>query len=298
MAAFSVLRKDYSTMSDPISHPSSAVIALLTDFGLKDNFVGVMKGVISTIAPGIPIIDITHDIAPQDILAGSLALGTSYQYFPAGTVFACVVDPGVGSKRAPIALHAGAWYFVGPDNGLFQLVLEQQTLHAVVALTNATYHLPTVSATFQGRDIFAPAAAHLALGVALKDLGELIAAADLCRLEIARPLQKDDRIEAQILSIDHFGNLITNIPLTLIPDFFTRSDVHLEIPGRQLTITERRGFFAESSNDQEPFLLVDSSGTIAIAIYNGSAARQLGIKRGEAVTLFSAPTALKRSSVS
>lgn len=284
-------------MHDPLSSPS-AVVALLTDFGLKDSFVGVMKGVISNIAPGIPIIDITHDIAPQDILAGALALGTSYQYFPAGTVFECVVDPGVGSRRAPIALHAGAWYFVGPDNGLFQLVLEQQSVHEVVTLTNARYHLPAVSATFQGRDVFAPVAAHLASGVALKDLGAPMSAAELCRLDIAQAVQKDDHIDAQIISIDHFGNLITNIPLTLIPDFFTRPTMRLEIPARQVMITKRRKFFAESTIEQEPFLLIDSSGTIAIAIYKGSAARLLDIKRGAVVRLFSAPNAIHRGPAS
>jgi S-adenosylmethionine hydrolase len=285
-------------MSESLSSASSAVLALLTDFGVKDGFVGVMKGVIAGIAPGIPTIDITHAIAPQDILAGSLVLGSSYQYFPAGTVFVCVVDPGVGSQRAPLALHAGAWYFVGPDNGLFQLVLEQQTVHEAVLLTHAAYHLPTVSATFQGRDIFAPVAAYLARGVALKDLGEPVALADLCRLDIPRPLQKDDRIEAQVLSIDHFGNLITNIPLALIPDFFTRPAVRLEIPRRQVTVTERRAFFAASMHAQAPFLFVDSSGTIAIAIYKGSAAQHLDIQCGEAVTLFSAPTAISQSPTS
>lgn len=275
-------------MQHSVSHSSPAVIALLTDFGLKDNFVGVMKGVIAGIAPGSTLIDITHDIPPQDILAGSLALGTSYRYFPRSTVFACVVDPGVGSERAPIALHAGDWRFVGPDNGLFHMILEQQTVHEAVKLTNTSYHLPTVSSTFQGRDIFAPVAAYLATGSALNDLGTSVAVADLCHLDIAQPVKKNDRIEAQIVSIDHFGNLITNIPLEMIPDFFSHPNIQLAIPEHRLMITERRRFFAERSNDQEPFLLLDSSGTIAIAIYNDSAAKRLNIERGATVILFSA----------
>src|SRR5437588_12405742 len=144
------------------SHP---VIALLRDFGIGDGDVGVMKGVIAGITPGAHIIDITHEIAPQQIPSGAWILASAYRYFPTNTVFVCVVDPGVGSSRGAIALHAGEWFFVGPDNGLFSYVMSEQTIHAAVLLTNSSYHLRTVSTTFHGRDIFAPTGAYLACGL-------------------------------------------------------------------------------------------------------------------------------------
>src|SRR5947209_15114493 len=128
--------------SSPISRP---VIALMTDFGLGDGDVGVMKGVIAGITPEVHIIDITHDIAPQNIPSGAWILASAYRYFPAGTAFVCVVDPGVGSVRAAIALHAGDWFFVGPDNGLFSYVLSEQPVHGAVTLSNPSYHLSQVS---------------------------------------------------------------------------------------------------------------------------------------------------------
>ena len=128
----------------------------MTDFGIGDGDVGIMKGVIAAITPDAHIIDITHNIGPQNVPSGAWILASAYQYFPKNTVFVCVVDPGVGSARRAIALHAGDWYFVGPDNGLFSYVMSEQTIHAAVLLTNSSYHLPTVSSTFHGRDIFAP----------------------------------------------------------------------------------------------------------------------------------------------
>ncbi|GCF10479.1 hypothetical protein KDI_40430 [Dictyobacter arantiisoli] len=237
------------------------------------------------IAPGVSFIDLTHEIAPQNIYAGSLALAESYRYFPAGTVFLCVVDPGVGSARAPIAIHAGNWYFVAPDNGLLHTIIEQQPVHAVVRLSNPNYHLSAVSSTFQGRDIFAPVAAHLAAGVPVQELGEALDVARLQQLDIVQPLVKQDRIEAEIVHVDHFGNLITNISLSLIPDFFTRPGVRLMLPAQQEMITQRRRFFAEQPDDPTPFLLIDSSGAVGIAVCNGSAADFLGVGSGESVTL-------------
>src|SRR6266851_3337280 len=156
------------TMLQPHPRP---VIALLTDFGTGDGDVGVMKGVIAGITPDVHIIDITHDVAPQNIASGAWILAAAYRYFPNNTAFVCVVDPGVGSVRHAIAVHAGDWYFVGPDNGLFSFLLADQTVHMAVSLDNPAYHLPQVSTTFHGRDIFAPVSAHIAHGVSLRELG-------------------------------------------------------------------------------------------------------------------------------
>src|SRR6266704_2407933 len=200
------------------SHP---VIALLTDFGIGDGDVGVMKGVIAGITPGAHIIDITHEIAPQRIPSGAWILASAYRYFPTNTVFVCVVDPGVGSSRGAIALHAGEWFFVGPDNGLFSYVLAEQPVQAVVVLSNPAYQLPQVSATFHGRDIFAPAGAYLARGITLFELGPQIDATTLQRIDIGPPERKGPQIDAHIIHVDRFGNLITSIPLALVPELFS-----------------------------------------------------------------------------
>ncbi len=264
---------------------NQGVIAFLTDFGLSDGYVGVMKGVALSIAPQARVLDITHDISPQDIEAGAWVLATSYRYFPEGTIFACVVDPGVGSARRPVAVHAGKWYFVGPDNGLLSYVIAEQPVHEAVALANAAYRLAQVSHTFHGRDIFAPAAAHLARGVSIGELGQAVDPAELQVFSIAAPALQEGRIQARVVHIDHFGNIVTNIPLDLIPDLFERSAARLLFPEKGLVINERQRFFASSAGEKRPFLFGDSSGHIAVAIGNGNAARTLDIARGALVTL-------------
>nr|BBH92835.1 hypothetical protein KTA_10340 [Thermogemmatispora argillosa] len=261
------------------------VIALMTDFGLRDGFVGIMKGVIAGIVPQAQLIDISHDIAPQNVAAGAWLLSTAYRYFPAGSIFLCVVDPGVGSQRRAIALAAGDWFFVGPDNGLFSYVLAEQPLRQVVALENPAYRLPVVSTTFHGRDIFAPAAAHLARGVPLAEFGTALDPHSLQRLALSQPRREKGRIEASVIYIDHFGNLVTSIPLTLVPDLFTAPHVRLLVPRRNLTIERRQPFFAGEAGEGEPFVYSDSAGYVGVAIRNGNAAATLGITVGEAVTL-------------
>ena len=273
-----------------------AVIALLTDFGTGDGDVGVMKGVMLGIAAGAQIIDITHEVAPQHIHGGAWILAASYRYFPRGTVFTCVVDPGVGSQRYPIAVQAGEWFFVGPDNGLFSFVLAEQPVHEAVQASNPAYHLPVVSSTFHGRDIFAPVAAHIARGLPLAELGPPIASERLQRIDLALAGREDARIEGRIIHVDNFGNLITNIRLSMIPDLFSCSGIQATFPQRNVTISGRRRFFAEESEyesdgsasgegvrrvgedkDPSPFVYPDSSGYLAIAVRNGSAAKMLQI---------------------
>src|SRR2546422_8191925 len=195
-------------MDQPNSFSLRPFMAMMTDFGLGDGDVGVMKGVIIGIVPHVQIIDITHDVAPQNVPSGAWILASGYRYYPPGTVFVCVVDPGVGSSRGAIAMHAGDWFFVGPDNGLFSYIFAEQPVHAVVALDNPAYHLSQVSSTFHGRDIFAPAGAHLARGVALYELGTQLEPAALQRIEAGHPVRHGSRIDAHILHVDHFGNLI------------------------------------------------------------------------------------------
>lgn len=274
-----------SSLPTPAIRP---VVAFMTDFGHGDGDVGVMKGVVLRIAPDAQLVDITHDIAPQNVASGAWVLASSYRYFPKGTVYTCVVDPGVGSARRPIAVRAGDWSFVGPDNGLFSYIFAEQTVHIAVELKNPVYHLPQVSTTFHGRDIFAPVAAHIAQGVPLRELGPEVDPATLQRLDPRNPVRRDGEIEGYVLHIDHFGNLITNIPLGLVPDLFSSQAARLVFAEAGTVITERRRFFAdivEESDEARPFIYSDSSGYLGVAIRNGNAARQLNVRQGEALAV-------------
>ena len=263
--------------------PVRPVIALLTDFGLGDGDVGVMKGVIAGINPDAHIIDITHDVGPQNVPSAAWILAASYRYFPRGTVFVCVVDPGVGSSRGAIAVQANDWYFIGPDNGLFSYIYIEQGVQQAVALTNRAYHLPQISSTFHGRDIFAPTGAFLARGIALEELGPSLDSATLVRLDVAAPIRHGSQIEGSILHVDNFGNLITSIPLTMIPELFTHEAVKVTFPAGTV-VEQRRHFFAEGPLDGQPFIYADSSGYIGIAIRNGSAAVMLNVQFGMPMT--------------
>lgn len=264
----------------------SAVLGLLTDFGLRDGYVGVMKAVALAIAPDAHIVDISHDIAPQDIEMGSWTLGMAWRYFAPGSVLVCVVDPGVGGARRAIALAASGRSFVGPDNGLFTHVLGQADAERCVALTNPAYHLPHASATFHGRDIFAPCGAHLLAGVALEALGDPLDPAVLVRLPIAiAPSWDGEALLGRVAHVDHFGNLISDIPLG-DPAALLAPGVRIQVAGR--AIAHIATHFAAGPPD-EPFALRDSSGALAVAVRDGSAARTLGVGRGALVTISGAP---------
>ena len=281
------------SQSSPLSVPSTRpVVAFMTDFGLDDGDVGVLKGVALGIAPDAQLLDITHTVAPQNVASGAWILSASYRYFPRGTVFVCVVDPGVGSSRKPIAVAAGDWYFVGPDNGLFSYVFAEQPVHSVVTLSQSAYHLPQVSSTFHGRDIFTPVGAHIASGVALSELGPTVDPVTLQRLDLGLATRQGNEVQdARILHVDHFGNLVTNIPLHLVPDLFSSSRVEATLTHQKVGISERRPFFSDStqSQDTQPFLFGDSSGYVGIAIRNSNAARTLQVSYGDAMTFVIVP---------
>ncbi len=187
------------------------IVALLTDFGENDWFVGTMKGVIKNISPQSDVIDITHQIPPQDIKSGAMALESAYSYFSAGTVFCCVIDPGVGTQRSAIAATDGTYFFVSPNNGLLTLV-EANRPHSFsqVELTNRAYFLDEISSTFHGRDVFSPVAAHLAAGVPLSELGRPLENIVRLQFSLARVIS-ENTIAGNVNYVDHFGNLMTNI---------------------------------------------------------------------------------------
>ena len=188
----------------------SRVITLLTDFGNQDAYVGVMKGVIAGINPFVNIVDICHSVPPQDIFSGAYLLYSSYKYFPRKTVHVAVVDPGVGSRRDIVCVETKDYFFLVPDNGLLSFIVQEEKPKSITCVTNSKYFLPSPSNTFHGRDVFAPVAAHLSLGAKPQQLG--IKIDQLEQLNIPKPVRKKTgQVEGQIIYIDRFGNLITNI---------------------------------------------------------------------------------------
>ncbi|HKX30777.1 MAG TPA: SAM-dependent chlorinase/fluorinase [Blastocatellia bacterium] len=256
------------------------MITLLTDFGTRDYFVPAVKGVILGIHPQARIIDLTHEIAPQDIAAAAYTLGACYHHFPAGTVHLAVVDPGVGSARRGIAVEAGAQLLVGPDNGIFSYVYLRESRVRVFHLTRAEYFRQPVSPTFHGRDLFAPVAARLARGVAIDDLGEEIV--DYRRLEISRPQVHESRglIEGRIIHIDRFGNCVTNLTAR---EFSPGGATRMHFAGR---VIDRFGtHYAQAESGDELLAYPGSAGYWEIAVWCGSAAALTGAEVGAAVVI-------------
>lgn len=257
------------------------IITLLTDFGIADHYVGVMKGAILFVNLDTKIVDITHEIPSHDIEVGAFTLFAAHQTFPAGTVHIAVVDPGVGSARRPIAVAGGDHFFVGPDNGLFTYIYDYKPGARVFHLTNENYFRPRVSATFHGRDVFAPVAGALAKGVALETLGEEIT--DYVRLERLRPKRRDDgALEASIIHIDRFGNCITNITRNDLSDDAIARGVRVVIDAHEICLFRR--FFAENDNTRgELFAMWGSAGFLEIAMFCDSAANLIGAQRGQSI---------------
>jgi len=256
------------------------VIALLTDFGTKDHYAGTMKGVALGICPEAACVDITHDIPPHDILAGALELAASYKYFPAGTVFLVVVDPGVGSTRRPIAAEAGGYRYVAPDNGVLTLVFRETPPKRVVELTERRYARPTVSRTFEGRDRFAPAAAWLARGVDLSGLGRQLASWHL--LTVPEPAVGERDIVAEVLRVDRFGNLVTNIDRRTFERFAEGGGIEI-VAGKE-AVAKVVATYADAPSGSV-CALFGSAEQLEIAVNGGSAAERLGVARGARITI-------------
>jgi S-adenosylmethionine hydrolase len=257
-----------------MAHP---VIALLTDFGTRDHYAGTMKGVALGICPDATLVDISHEVAAHDVLGGALELAAAYRYFPAGTIFLVVVDPGVGSTRRGIAAEAGDYRFVAPDNGLLTAVLDEHPPKRVVELTERKYARPTVSRTFEGRDRFAPAAAWLAKGIDLAALGR--SAGAIQRLDIPHPLVGADRIDGQVLRVDRFGNLITNIDRKT---FEKLAGGLLDIRIGSHPVSRVVSTYADASPG-EVCALFGSTDHLEVAANGANAAAALDLRRGASV---------------
>ncbi|MFC1960562.1 S-adenosyl-l-methionine hydroxide adenosyltransferase family protein, partial [Chloroflexota bacterium] len=277
-------------------------IVILTDFGTKDSYVGTMKGVILRECPGVPIIDLTHEIAPQSVTQAAFVLWNSYKYFPQGTVFLVVVDPGVGSQRHAVALEAGPFRFVGPDNGIFTDTLFELGDYRAVAIDETQQSIAEgLTATFHGRDLFAPTAAHIACGMPLEQLGapvEQLISLPAPRLDITTTA-----IQGEVVYIDHFGNVITSIgqwswqgdgqlclqprrqkdapPLTVKPDKATVTS------GAHVYSSIARTYTNVAAG--QSLALINSAGQLEIAVNQGNARAALGLAIGDPVTINLAP---------
>lgn len=244
-------------------------IALITDFGIREWYVGVMKGVIRSIAPECSVIDISHHVHAQQVKEAGFVLWNAYRYFPKGTIFTSVVDPGVGSGRAIMAVEAGDHYYIAPDNGLLDFVLSECDIQKAVKVDKPDYYLNKVTNTFHGRDIFSPVSAHLAKGAPLEALGKETTLAPPSSPFLT--VEKSGQYEGEILYVDQFGNLITN--LALAPSINGQA---------RIQDTELQTFVNTYAEVEEGTLLMlrGSSGLLEISERNGSAAKTLGVSTG------------------
>jgi S-adenosylmethionine hydrolase len=256
---------------------SMPIITLTTDFGLADGYVGTMRGVILSIAPGTPLVDLSHEVPAQNIQAAAFVLYQAIPFFPPDTIHLVVVDPGVGSQRRALAVRTGQGMFVAPDNGVLSYVLASVDVHEAVSLNNPAYQLPEVSTTFHGRDIFSPAAAHLARGVPLSELGPR--AINLVRLPIPQPeIGLESHVVAHVMHVDHFGNLILDVTAAALGD-----DASFEVAGHTLEGLSQT--FADVEPGQPVVYVGSTREHVEIAIRDGHAARELGIGLGDQVLI-------------
>lgn len=237
-----------------------------------------MKGVILRINPQALPVDISHDIEAHDIMAGALVLANAYSHFPEGTIHVAVVDPGVGSQRRPIILETSQGYFVGPDNGIFTLVYEREAIIRTVAIENPKFSAPTVSRTFHGRDVFAPAAAYLSLGVSVELFGSPVDAGVV--LAFPRPRVTDNTAEGEVIHIDRFGNLITNISADLFERFIEAGSQEIWVANHKVCGPYES---YEDGREGEIFGIFGSSGLLEISMKGTSAWETLGLGRGAVV---------------
>ncbi len=282
------------------------VITLLTDFGNQDAYVGIMKGVIAGINPVANIVDICHSVPPQDIFSGAYLLYTSYKYFPRKTIHVAVVDPGVGSRRDIVCVETKDYFFLAPDNGLLSFIIQDEKPKSIFRITNSKYFLPSPSNTFHGRDVFAPVAAQLSLGVKPQKLG--IKINQLEQLDIPRPVpKKKGQVEGQIIHIDRFGNLITNITKEYLvkgvggqkPEVRSKKPGAFEKISREKILSQHGTMettigkkkiigWSKTYTDVksgEPLVLFGSAGFLEVSINQGNAQRHFKVNKGSKIII-------------
>jgi len=261
-----------------------AIITLLTDFGYKDHYVGVIKGVILGINPEITLVDISHNITPHNVLEGAITLSNAYSYFPKGTIHVAVVDPGVGSERKAILMVAPDYTFVGPDNGIFGLLYAQLKEYRVYELSNPSFFRKSVSATFHGRDIFAPVAAYLAKGVSPSEMGREIN--DYQAIAIPVPDIEEMSLKGTIIYIDGFGNAVTNINRSQLGKIGGQTGLKVKAGETVISAISQNYHNVKKG---APLALLGSSELLEISIREGNARMMLGLKEGDEVLVVNNP---------
>ncbi len=257
----------------------SPIITLTTDFGSRDYYVSAMKAVILNINRDVRLVDVSHDIAPQDLMAGAWITRNSAFLYPSGTIHLVVIDPGVGTKRKPVALRIKDQLFVGPDNGIFSLIADGQDSEAV-ELTNTSFWSNSRSNTFHGRDIFAPVAAHLSKGVMLSELG--VPLESIVSYRWALPVSDGGGIQGWIMHVDNYGNLITNITQEMLSAMPAKSVMKIYVGS---TILQKLSRTFADVDPGEPAALIGSSGNLEIVVNSGNAAQLLGCQKGAPVSV-------------
>lgn len=257
------------------------MITLLTDFGTADYFVPAMKGVILSLHPPAQILDLTHDIPAQDIRFAAFTLSACYRNFPAGTIHVAVVDPGVGSARHPLVIATEKYFFVGPDNGLFSDVFAHEKNARIFQATNTEFFRADISSTFHGRDIFAPLAAWLEKGVTPENFGTEIS--DVVRLNTPQPVCENEKIIAEIIHRDHFGNCVTNLTANELAPHEISTKTKIVIG--ENVVQQFGTHFAQATNPRELFAYLGSAGFWEIALWQNNAARKFVITRGTKIEL-------------
>jgi S-adenosylmethionine hydrolase len=257
------------------------IISLTTDFGLKDPYAAEMKAAILGICPNAAIVDITHEIERFNVRMGAYVLASVVQYFAKGTIHVAVVDPGVGTRRRPILIQTQRGFFIGPDNGLLILAAENQGISRIHEITNPRLMLPRVSSTFHGRDVFAPAAAHLANGVHPAEFGPEIR--DAAKPEFTKLTLRKDVLVGEVLHVDNFGNIITNIGEKEITRIRMKDVVNVELSNKKLKLKLCKAY--GEAKPQELLALIGSHNYLEIALNQGNAAAELGTKPGDKIKL-------------
>jgi len=260
----------------------NSIITLTTDFGVKDPYVAEMKGVILCISPNATIVDITHDIEKFNIKMGAYILASASPYFPKGTIHVAVIDPGVGTKRRPILIQTKDNYYIGPDNGVLILAAKQQGIKHIYELTNRNLLMPKISNTFHGRDVFAPAAAHLAKGTPPSMFGSEIY--NIETPKFSKVTRRNNMIIGEVLYVDDFGNIITNFKMKDVKGLKAKNTVDIKLKDARLKLKLCKTYGEAGKN--KPLALVGSHNFLEISINQGNAAERFGIKPGDEITLY------------
>lgn len=263
-----------------------SIITLLTDFGLSDEYVGIMKGVILSVNPSATIIDITHNIDPHDIIQAAFTIKSSYKFFPKGTVHVTIVDPEVGGSRAIIAIEMAEHTFLAPDNGILTLLIEKRNIDKIIRVDNKKFFLKSISQTFHGRDIFAPVSAHISSGTKINNIGTPINKNDLVKLSVPEPRISDKgELVGSIVSIDRFGNLITNIDSNCLENFCGSEAMkkpEIKIDNNKISCLSES---YESRYLNSPLIIIGSRRYLEIAVNCGSAKKYFKAEKGDTITV-------------